>query len=130
MASATPCPAEQDVRSMNSPISRLRKSFRARSKDAGRNKLRQLGLKPLALGADEAAALWDLSTAQFLAEVKAGNLPGPIGGLNCKRKLWSRLALKRAMKERDGGADTRPVNIDDDPLMNEIKSRAARKDPA
>ena len=105
-----------------------RSNLRRRCKEAGRKKLAQMGLQPLALSADEAAALWGLSEAQFLAEVKAGTLPGPIGGLTCKRKLWSRLALKRAMKERDGSADIR--QIDDDPLMSEIKHRGARKEIA
>jgi hypothetical protein len=108
---------------MSSPLSKLRESFRARSKDAGRDKLRKLGIKALGLDADAAAAYWGLSTPAFLAEVKAGNLPGPIGGLNCKRKIWSRLSLKRAMQERDGGAaDTLEQ---DDPLMDEIRRRGA-----
>jgi hypothetical protein len=103
-----------------------RSRLRQRSKEVGRQKLAQMGLKPLALGIDEAAALYSLSTAQFLKEVEAGNLPPPIGGLRCKRRLWSLLALERAMNDHvdTGRAD---VHIIDDRLMNEIKNRAARR---
>ncbi len=105
-------------------MSRLREQLLTRSKEAGRKKLRKLGLKPLGLAADEAAAYWGLSTTQFLSEVAANNIPGPIGGLRCKRKLWSRLALKNAMKGRDAGMT---VAIDNDPLMAEIKRRAPKE---
>jgi hypothetical protein len=99
---------------------RTRTGPRARTKDVGRSRLVQIGLKPLALSADEAAALCGLSQAQFLKEVGAGNLPPPVR-LLCKRKLWSLRALESAINGHVGTA------ADADPLMQEIKSRAARQ---
>ena len=95
-----------------------------RSKEAARAKLAQMGLQPLALSADEAAALWGLSPGQFLKEVDAGNLPAAIAGLRCKRRLWSRLALEAAIRERD--ALPNDGRTEGDPLMNEIRARAVR----
>jgi hypothetical protein len=60
---------------MNGTAARCR--LRARTKDAGRSRLLQISLKPLAISAEEAAALCSLSPQQFLTEVKAGNLPAP-----------------------------------------------------
>jgi hypothetical protein len=96
--------------------------LRARTKAAGQGKLAKLGLKPAALAADEAAAFCGMSTAQFLKEVAAANLPAPIGGLLSKRKLWSLRALERAIDDRDGAK----IAAVDDPLMNEIKAHATR----
>jgi hypothetical protein len=104
---------------MNGPV---RGRPRARTKDAGRIRLVQIGLKPLALNADEAAAICSLSPQQFLLEVKAGNLPAPLCGLLSKRKLWSVHALERAI---NGHGDETPA-VGDDTLMREIKSRATR----
>jgi integrase len=70
---------------------------RARTKSAGRNKLSQLGIRPAALGAEEAAAFCGMSGAQFLKEVAGGTMPAPIGGLLSKRKLWSLKALEHAI---------------------------------
>jgi hypothetical protein len=103
--------------------------LRVRSKDAGRQKLAELGIKPLALSADEAAAMWGLSQAQFLKEVAAGTLPPPIAGLKCKHPRWSLAAMERAMHERDGCATGGIENgraPHDDLLMAEIRKRAAR----
>jgi predicted DNA-binding transcriptional regulator AlpA len=94
-----------------------------RGKDVVRNRLVQIGLKPLALSADEAAALCGLSQAQFLKEVRVGNLPPPLR-LLCKRKLWSLRALESAINGHVG-SDT--AAADADPLLQEIKSRAARQ---
>lgn len=58
-------------------------------------------LMPLA----EAAAHMGLSPNTFLAEVAAGNLPGPLL-LKCRRKLWSRAALDAAS---GGGRMTEPT---------------------
>jgi len=87
---------------MNGPA---RARVRVRTKDVGLSRLLQIGLKPLALAADEAAALCDLSQTQFLKEVAAGNLPPPLR-LLCKRKLWSQQALERAINERPPSAMT------------------------
>jgi hypothetical protein len=105
---------------MNGPV---RARARARTKDIGRSRLAQIGLKPLALSADEAAALCGLSQPQFLKEVGVGNLPRPLR-LLCKRKLWSLRALESAING-NVGSDT--AAGDADPLMQEIKSRAARQ---
>jgi hypothetical protein len=105
---------------MNGPT---RARTRVRSKDFGRSRLVQIGLKPLALGADEAAALCGLSQAQFLKEVGAGNLPPPLR-LLCKRRLWSLRALESAINGYDRGET---AAADTDRLMREIKSRAARQ---
>lgn len=94
-----------------------------RSKDFGRSRLLRIGLEPLALSADEAAALCSLSQAQFLKEVGAGNLPPPLC-LLCKRKLWSPRALESAINGHDG---SETAAADADPLMREIKSRATRQ---
>jgi hypothetical protein len=101
---------------------------RVRSKYAGRQKLAELGIKPLALSADEAAAMWGLSKAQFLREVSAGTLPPPIAGLKCKHPRWSLRSLERAMNERDGTtSDAQHGRAPhDDPLMAEIRKRADR----
>jgi hypothetical protein len=106
---------------MNGPV---RARARVRTKDIGRSRLVQIGLKPLALCAGEAAALCGLSQAQFLKEVGAGNLPQPLR-LLCKRKLWSLRALESAI---NGHGDSDTVVADIDPLMEDIKSRAARQD--
>jgi hypothetical protein len=102
---------------------RVMGSVRVRTKDMGRSRLVQIGLQPLALNALEAAALCGLSPAQFLKEVAAGNLPGPVR-LICKRKLWSLRALESAINGHDGG---KTGAADTDPLMREIKGRATRK---
>jgi hypothetical protein len=94
---------------------------RARTKSAGRSKLAQLGIRPAALSAEEAAAFCGMSGAQFLKEVAAGNLPDPIGGLLSKRKLWSLRALESAI---DGSTAPHGA-VGDDPLMQEIKRRAS-----
>ena len=52
-----------------------------------------------------------------------GNLPAPIGGLLCKHKRWSRVALERAI---NGEIDTVLPTAAADPLMQEIRRRAAR----
>lgn len=109
---------------MDIPPRRVR--ARPRTKYAGRERLAQLGVKPAALGADEAAAFCGLSTGQFLKEVAASTLPGPIGGLISKRKLWSRIALERAINERDGAGPA----PDNDHVMHLIKNHAARKSVA
>jgi hypothetical protein len=96
--------------------------LRRRGKEAGRRRLAQIGLRPLALNVDEASAMCGLSSAQFVKEVAAGNLPPPIGGLLSKRKLWSVAALERTINNIDTGQS----NVDNDQLMREIKSRAAR----
>ena len=98
-----------------------RAPVRARTKSAGRNKLGQRGIRPTALAAEEAAAFCGMSSAQFLKEVAAGNLPAPIGGLLSKRKLWSLKALERAI---DGSGAPEGAAIDD-PLMQEIRRRAS-----
>jgi hypothetical protein len=107
-------------------VQRRDRVARARTKYAGRERLAQLGVKPAALGADEAAAFCALSTGQFLKEVAARTLPGPIGGLISKRKLWSRIALERAINERDGAGPA----PDNDHVMHLIKNHAARKNVA
>ena len=100
---------------------------RVRSKNAGRQKLAELGIKPLALSAEEAAAMWGLSKAQFLKEVAAGTLPPPIAGLKCKHPRWSMRSLEHAMNERDGHATLENGRAPhDDPLMAEIRRRATR----
>lgn|SRR5262249_14157950 len=99
----------------------LRNQSRQRTKEAGRQKLSQIGLKPLVLDLEEASAVCGMSAAQFQKEVAAGNLPAPIGGLLSRRKLWGRAALERAINgETDTGSG------DPDPLMNEIRARANR----
>jgi hypothetical protein len=102
-----------------------RNQSRQRSKEAGRQRLAQIGLKPLALNLDEASAMCGLSPAQFLKEVAAGNLPPPLGGLLSRRKLWSRAALERSI---NGETDAGPLGAsgDPDPLMSEIRARATR----
>jgi predicted DNA-binding transcriptional regulator AlpA len=89
----------------------------------GRSRLVQIGLKPLALSAFEAAALCGLSQAQFLKEVAVGNLPAPVR-LICKRKVWSLRALESVINGHDGGS-TAAANTD--PLMREMKSRVAHQ---
>jgi hypothetical protein len=96
--------------------------LRLRTKYAGRERLAQLGVKPAALGVDEASAFCGMSAGQFLKEVAAGTLPAPIAGLLSKRKLWSLRALERAINGRDGAAPA----PDNDPVMNLIKSHASR----
>lgn|SRR5262245_13948851 len=92
---------------------------RARTKDVGRDKLLKIGIKPLAVSADEAAAVCGMSQNQFLKEVAARRLPPPLDRLLSKRKLWSLKALERAIN-----GDAPAAN--DDHLMREIKSRATR----
>src|SRR5262245_37637464 len=92
---------------------------RVRTKDMGRSRLVQIGLKPLALDALEAAALCGLSEAQFRKEVEAGNLPPPVH-LASKRKVWSLRLLESAINGGDGG---KTPAADTDLLMREIKSR-------
>jgi predicted DNA-binding transcriptional regulator AlpA len=94
---------------------------RVRTKDMGRSRIVQIGLKPLALNALEAAALCGLSQSLFLKEVAAGNLPAPVR-LTGKRKVWSLRALESAINGHDGG---RTAAANTDPLMREIKSRVA-----
>src|SRR5215813_4522296 len=100
---------------------RVMGQVRVRTKDVGRNRLVQIGLQPLALNALEAAALCGLSPTQFLKEVAAGNLPGPVR-LICKRKVWSLRALDSAI---NGHGSRKNSAADTDPLMREIMSRAA-----
>ncbi|MFN3744233.1 MAG: helix-turn-helix transcriptional regulator [Hyphomicrobiaceae bacterium] len=48
------------------------------------------------LGLAEAASYVGLSPTTFMREVKAGTLPPPLK-LQCRRRLWSRAALDRAI---------------------------------
>jgi hypothetical protein len=101
---------------------RVMGQVRVRTKEVGRSRLVRIGLQPLVLDALEAAALCGLSPTQFVKEVAARNLPGPVR-LNCKRKVWSLRALESAI---NGHGGRKSSAADTDPLMREIKSRATR----
>lgn len=63
---------------------------------ATREAMRRAGIEPGTLTLAEAAAYCALSRNTFLSEVAAGKLPRPLD-LACRRKVWSRAALDRAL---------------------------------
>lgn len=59
---------------------------------------------PATLGIAGAAAYVGLSVNTFRAEVAAGTMPPPVP-LACRRKLWSRAALDRAIEGPDAASE-------------------------
>lgn len=69
---------------------------------------------PAVLSRREAAAYVRLGVRTFARQVAAGRLPPPLD-LTCRRKLWSRAALDRAIDP----ASAAPVG---DPIMEMIRA--------
>ncbi len=74
---------------------------------------------PAVLSRREAAAYVRLGVRTFAREVKAGRLPPPLD-LACRRKLWSRAALDRAIDP----AAAAPAG---DPIMELIRAHQGRQ---
>lgn len=70
----------------------------------GREKLRAMGIVPLGLAADEAAALVGVSVKAFRAGVKSGLYPQPMR-TGTRRRVWNRLALETALGVKAGASD-------------------------
>lgn len=62
----------------------------------GRAKLAAIGLVPIGLDVDEAAAYVGLTPRSFRAAVADGTYPPPIKGRG-RKQIWNRLALETAL---------------------------------